>query len=275
MRKIEGQCTSKVVINHLKGIFQENGIPERVISDNGPQYSSEEFREFARKWEFDHITSSPGFPQSNGMIERAIQTVKNCLKDAKESAADPDLALLNLRTTPIDHKLPSPSEMLNTRKLRGTLPVRIRDSSKERENRIERLEERQEIQKRYHDRSTRDLPELQPGQEVLIKGTDHWKSGVILDKREEPRSYSVQTNSGVLRRNRVHLRPKGVKKVTFQDVPQQDRPSPELERDPDPVYPDPVHIDDESRESTVVEQPYQTRSGRSVKTPARYLNDDF
>ena len=51
--------SSSTIINHLKGISDEHGIPERLISDNGRQYSSEEFRVFSARYGFDHVTNSP------------------------------------------------------------------------------------------------------------------------------------------------------------------------------------------------------------------------
>ena len=72
--------TSKGVITVLKSIFARHGIPDHVISDGGPQYSSNAFREFAHTWQFNHVKSSPGYAQSNGMAERTIQTVKQMLK---------------------------------------------------------------------------------------------------------------------------------------------------------------------------------------------------
>ena len=60
------KSTSQEVINHLKAIFVLHGIPETVISNNGPQYSSAEFAKFAEDWSFTHITSSPKYPQRNG-----------------------------------------------------------------------------------------------------------------------------------------------------------------------------------------------------------------
>ena len=67
------------VVEALKAIFARYGIPETVVSDNGPQYASEEFSKLGAEYSFSHITSSPHFPQSNGHVERSVQTVKNML----------------------------------------------------------------------------------------------------------------------------------------------------------------------------------------------------
>ena len=61
---------SETVINHAKSLFARHGIPETVISDNGPQFISDECDKFAKSWGFDHDFSSPGYPQSNGMVEK-------------------------------------------------------------------------------------------------------------------------------------------------------------------------------------------------------------
>ena len=58
--------TSAAVIATMKGVFARYEIPEVVRSDNGPQYSSHEFASFADSYGFQHSTSSPYFPQSNG-----------------------------------------------------------------------------------------------------------------------------------------------------------------------------------------------------------------
>ena len=72
--------TSPDVILHLRSIFARHGIPETVVSDNGPQYASYEFARFASEEGFIHVTSSPRYPQSNGKAERTVQTVKAMLK---------------------------------------------------------------------------------------------------------------------------------------------------------------------------------------------------
>ena len=111
------KSTSQEVINHLKAIFARHGIPETVISDNGPQYSSAEFAKFAEDWGFTHITNSPKYPQSNGEAERMVQTTKNLLTKSD----DPYEALLAYRATPLENGF-SPAELCMGRRLRTTLP---------------------------------------------------------------------------------------------------------------------------------------------------------
>ena len=85
------KSTSQEVINHLKAIFARHGIPETVISDNGPQYSS---------------------------AERMVQTTKNLLTKSD----DPYEALLAYRATPLENGF-SPAELCVRRRLRTTLPT--------------------------------------------------------------------------------------------------------------------------------------------------------
>lgn len=88
------QLTSQDIIKALKAGFAQYGIPEALVSDNGPQYSSIEFAQFADSYGFEHSTSSSYYPQSNGFAER---TVKKLLKES----ADTCLALLSYHTTPL------------------------------------------------------------------------------------------------------------------------------------------------------------------------------
>ncbi|XP_060769073.1 uncharacterized protein K02A2.6-like [Neoarius graeffei] len=126
--------TSSAVISKLKSAFAHHGIAETVISDNGPCYSSEEFRRFANTWGFTHTTTSPCYPQSNGLAKKTVQTAKRMLDkarqvylysafhtqwqfnvlyrgNAKAGNRDPYLALLEYRNTPVDN-LRSPAQLL-------------------------------------------------------------------------------------------------------------------------------------------------------------------
>ena len=106
------QTTPVAVMEHCKSIFARFGIPEVVLSDNGPQFSSREFRKFSQVYCFTHITSSPYHPQGNGEAERSVQTMKNLPK----KSTDPYIALLNHCTTPLLHGY-SPAELMMCRKL--------------------------------------------------------------------------------------------------------------------------------------------------------------
>eukprot|EP00731_Ephydatia_muelleri_P009037 Em0004g1375a len=110
--------TSQDVINHMKSIFARHGIPNEVVSDNGPQFSSNVFHSFAGEYGFVHTTSSLRYPQGNGEAEQAVRTVKNILDKAK----DPYLGLLAYRSTPLRNGY-SPSELLMNRRLRTTVPT--------------------------------------------------------------------------------------------------------------------------------------------------------
>ena len=108
---------------HTKSIFVRRGIPKIVVSDNGPQFSSKQYQVFAKHWEFQHITSSPKHPQTNGKAERTVQTVKQLLKKAMQNDEDPYLALLNFRACPASDESPAPASKLMNRKLRTRLPA--------------------------------------------------------------------------------------------------------------------------------------------------------
>lgn len=60
----------------MKETFAKFGIPDEVVSDDGPQFSSAEFEVFAKTWSFAHVTSSSTHTQSDGKVESAVKTVE-------------------------------------------------------------------------------------------------------------------------------------------------------------------------------------------------------
>ena len=64
--------TSQCVINKLKRHFSVHGIPHKLLSDCGTQFMSQTFCDFAKNWDFTHVTSSPEYHQANGLAERAV-----------------------------------------------------------------------------------------------------------------------------------------------------------------------------------------------------------
>ena len=69
---------SVTVITHCKSQFARHGIPDISMSDNGTQFDSREFRQFADEYGFELKTSSPTYPLINGMVEKAVQKQKDC-----------------------------------------------------------------------------------------------------------------------------------------------------------------------------------------------------
>ena len=115
------------VTKHLKEIFTEIGVPRYIVSDGGTQFTSQEFQDFTRRWDIQHRITSPTNAQSNSQAERFVQTIKNSFTKAMEGGEeDLHLAILLYITTPLNHSLPSPAELLNFKQFRCLLPLQIR-----------------------------------------------------------------------------------------------------------------------------------------------------
>ncbi|XP_072557014.1 uncharacterized protein [Paramormyrops kingsleyae] len=205
------------VIVHLKSMFARHGIPEILLSDNGPQFSGREMQIFAADYGFVHVTSSPRYAQSNGEAERAVQTSKNLLKKAR----DPYRALLAYRATPLSNGY-SPAQLLMGRHLRTTVPTlseNLRPSLPDRvQIRHKEGEKRQMAVKHFNRRHrARDLSQLVPGDQVWISDTR--AQGTVTSLHHSPRSYLISGPSGTLRRNRRHLVPIPVLQSHNEDQP--------------------------------------------------------
>ena len=205
--------TSPAVIKKVKELFVTHGIPNRVISDNGPQYASAEFENFAEKWDFQHVTSSPTHAQSNGLSEKSVQIAKRILNKAKASRSDPYEALLEYRNTPVDN-FATPAQLLMSRRLRAFVPVmdkQLEPKVIEKEQFLNIRKEQKAVQKRNYDHHASKVPlkPLESGESVRIQSKNGlWKPAEVVSVCDPttPRSYIVKTGEGaVLRRNRKHL----------------------------------------------------------------------
>ena len=127
-----------------------------------------------------------------------------------EGGEDPHLAILTYATTPLNHSLPSPAELLNSRKYRCILPVRVRQQNHtHRYRNIMQQQKRQ--QTHYYNRNARDLPSLKTGQPVyvqLVPKTRNWTQGHVTERLSQ-RTYKVKTyNGGIYIRNRKFIKPR-------------------------------------------------------------------
>ena len=168
--KLQSMKSERVIIE-MKKIFARLGIPEEVKSDNGPQYASKEFQQFAKIWKFNHTTSSSRYPRNNGLAESTVQTVKHLLSKTLDSRQDPYLAILESRNTTVDG-FASPAQLLMSRNLRSTipsLPQRFQPKATDPESFRQQRKLVQQKQKTYYDRSSYSLTQLEKGECVRVK----------------------------------------------------------------------------------------------------------
>ena len=161
---------------------------------------------FASSYGFEHKTSSPHYPQSNGQAERTVKTVEALL----ESANDPCMALLSYRATPFSWCGLSPAELLMGRRVCTTLPQVDKQllpawsyipmfREKDKQFKVKQM-------KNYDRRHrVRELPSIPDNQPVLVRTRDRITNGRVISPATTPRSYIVSTPLGQTRRNRLHL----------------------------------------------------------------------
>ncbi|XP_018396948.1 PREDICTED: uncharacterized protein K02A2.6-like [Cyphomyrmex costatus] len=117
--------TSVKSIEMLRETFARHGLCDTLLTDNGPQFTAQEFKTFCEQSGVEHILTAPYHPQSNGRAERFVDILKTGLEKATRNA-DQKLRefLTTYRFTP-SYKLgnKSPSELLNGRTMKTRLDL--------------------------------------------------------------------------------------------------------------------------------------------------------
>lgn len=258
---------SVILALYIKSVFARHGIPEEIIADNMP-FNSQAFRAFATEWGVKLTTTSPLYPQSNGLAERNVQTVKQLLRKADYEGRDPYLALLDHRATPITGLNASPAELLMGRAIRTKLPWPKHSKELPDHDLIRaQLHHRQLQQKKHYDRhdTSTEATDLSPGDVVRIQRDKEWEPALVTAKSTTPRSYIVQQNGRSLRRNRRSLHPtqEPIPGDTLQDV---DWPE-DQDSQQDKNSGSPNRSGSEENEQAPT---YTTASGRPVRLPQRF-----
>ena len=204
------QTDSKTVILALKHIFARHGIPEVIISDNGPQFTSHEYHTFKQEYKFTQTYTSPQHPQGNGQVERFVQTMKTMIKKAMRTSTDYALALLNYRNTPIDKVNASPAQLLMGRRLNSKIPTLkklLKPHTQPCKTNV--LKERQNIQKKYFDKKgVKEHTKLCTGDHVrYLNHQGRWATGQITKvEAQANRKYEIVNQKGhIIKRNRKHI----------------------------------------------------------------------
>ena len=143
--------SSSAVIHCLRALFARFGMPDTLVSDNGTGFISEEFKEFLQLNGIRHVTSSPYYPASNGLAERAVQIIKSGLRKMREGSVGDCLArvLFSYRTTPHSTTAVTPAELMFGR----TLQTRFHKMCPKQ---AQAMEEERMRQKEAHDKHCKE-----------------------------------------------------------------------------------------------------------------------
>ena len=192
--------TSTKTIDILRDLFAAHGLPEEVVSDNGPQFTSHEFREFLRLNGIKQTLVPPYHPASNGAAERSVGLLKQALlKDVLEAkyggvriSLRHRLAnfLLRYRNTPHSVTGRTPSELFLKRQVRTRFSMLRPDLRSD-------VQDRQARQKVTHDRAGVSERRFDLQQDVAVRnnrgGPAKWLAGRIVEVKG-PRTYIVRVS---------------------------------------------------------------------------------
>ena len=154
-----GEKTASSVIKHMKLILARHGIPEVIVADNMP-YNCIEFKQFAKDWGFRVTKTSPTYPQSNGMSQKAVQVVKKISK----RSTDPFIGLLEYRNTPVSGMSYTPNATAHTKLPTCPILMKLRVAT----GVIRQQQRNQDKQKHYYDKGSKALQPLKPQDQVRI-----------------------------------------------------------------------------------------------------------
>ena len=200
----------------LRQTFCLTAVPDVLWSDGCPQFTSKLFNDFAAQWDFEHQTSSPRYPQSNGKIEATVKSMKKLLAASwdhrylnEEKLCN---SLLQYRNTPSRKDGLSPAQKLFGHPIQDTLPAHRRSFAPEWQKSTEEAERHasktSEDIKSFYDAHAHSLPDIEVGSHVALQNqvTKLWNIyGTVVAIRPHQR-YHVKTNGGhVLVRNRRFL----------------------------------------------------------------------
>ena len=192
VRQLHGE-SMKLVLDALKDVFSDFGIPETIISDNGPCCKSQEFNEFCVRFEINHTTGASYNHQANSIAECMIQTIKQLMV---KNQNDTWLAMLILKSTPMNGIDRSPAQLLCNRLFRTNIPMIQHASDLSYKARL-----RNENSAKYQNGS-RDLVPLSLGSCVVCdKNPDSTKrpecsEGVIKYIEGPGRKYTIESDAG-------------------------------------------------------------------------------
>ena len=209
--------SSHQIISTIRKFFVDTGVPVRIRTDGGPQFTSSKFQQFLKKWGVTSTISTPHYPQSNGHAEAAVKAMKHLVaKTAEHGSLDCDefsSGLIEWVNTPKAHGL-SPAEILYGAPLRSIVPAKLKYFKEDWQNKFDKwdaaLSDLQVAAETEYNKRAKHLNPLKIGQHVRIQDhiTKKWlRSGLIIGVGRN-RDYHIKLPSGrVCWRNRRFIRP--------------------------------------------------------------------
>uniref|UniRef100_A0A914DCM8 RNA-directed DNA polymerase n=1 Tax=Acrobeloides nanus TaxID=290746 RepID=A0A914DCM8_9BILA len=182
MKKIDSQRT----INELCELFARYGLPETLVSDNGPQFTSKEFVQFCATNAIDHVFTPPYHPQSNGQVERFVDTFKRAMYKSQKDYGDLNkhlrAFLFMYRRTPLADRKESPSELFIGRCLRSTLDIMLPKPVSMLKSHANNKENMKNYFNKHHGAQSREYVPGEIVQARNYRGPGTWKVGIVLQK---------------------------------------------------------------------------------------------
>ena len=117
------RLSAESLVNTVKIIFAEYGIPKKIMSNTGTNFVSDTFGQFCKSINIEQAVSLAYHHQSNGQVKACIKFIKHMFKKCFELGRDINMALLQICTTPLGQGLPSPATLMFNRQVHGIMPV--------------------------------------------------------------------------------------------------------------------------------------------------------
>ncbi|XP_068684183.1 uncharacterized protein [Montipora foliosa] len=197
---LSGNISANSVIRAMKRQFARHGIPDKLITDNGPQFESHECSRFAREYGFTLVKSSPYYSRGNGKADSAVKISKNILKKSRKEG--PYLSLLAYRNTPQQGYNYSPAKRLMSRRLKDIIPTAQHQLTLQTASPClvhdDIAERRRRSMVQYNKRVSQPLREFSKGETGFVKPRPEnkhqpWICGEVIG-RTGPRFCSVNTS---------------------------------------------------------------------------------
>ena len=214
--RMSSSTSTSETIKVLLSLFARHGLPDKLVSDNGPQFTSDEFKEFMLNCGILHIKTAPYHPQTNGEAERFVQTFKNFVKradhDKNLNQRQIDEAILKFlmtyRCTPHSGTEMSPSYLMLNRQIKNVFDLLRTKTSK---IEIKNLE--------HQDKNCKAVSEYTEGESILLRNynsQNKWEKGIV-QKKIGSLHYLIKYNNKVVKKHLDQLSPNYIKSNSTHD----------------------------------------------------------